>query len=65
MEMTDRYFIACQKCDKEVSLIEISSDEFQCPSCGTMYTSENGVWDNWIAEDMFRLYKGAKRAGLI
>lgn len=59
-----RYAIECRVCDKQVLLVKVG-DDFQCPTCKTMYESENGVWDLDEAEDMYRLYKGAKLAGLI
>lgn len=57
--------IDCHECDKVVDLIEVTNDDFQCPSCGTMYHSEDGVIDVELAKDMYKLYQGAKLAGLI
>jgi hypothetical protein len=60
-----RYSIFCNICDEEVTLTQLADDEFVCNDCGTRYYSENGVIDNVIAHDMYALYRGAKRAGLI
>jgi hypothetical protein len=63
--MSDRYVIECKVCEVEVSLKFITNDDFKCPVCGTLYNSEDGVFDKVEAEEMYQLYRGAKIAGLI
>ncbi len=59
-----RYAINCKVCEKEVALVKIGSD-YQCPTCLSMYDDEHGVMDLDEFDDMHRLYRGAKIAGLI
>ena len=65
LDNTNRFSITCKICEEEVDLIQESVDDFRCPTCNTTYSSEDGVLDHAEAEEMYRLYKGAKLAGLI
>lgn len=72
--MEERYSIYCRECDeqrflKAVTYTEINMVQykgiayFTCPTCFTKYEWDSGVLDHLEADDMYRLYKGAKLAG--
>jgi hypothetical protein len=62
----DRYTIYCKVCDGDlVTLIQLDDSDYRCTVCNTVYTDEDGVMDKVVAAEMYSLYRGAKRAGLI
>ena len=60
-----RFRIDCPECDAVVDLIDEGMGDYRCPTCKRIYSDEDGVQDLDLAEDMYKLYKGAKLAGLI
>ena len=59
-----KLFIECIFCDKKSYLVK-KGDDYFCPDCNTQYEDEDGIVDEDEMEDMYKLYLGAKRAGLI
>ena len=61
-----RYTVNCTNCEDEFSATLIEDDLWSCDNCGYLYDSECGhITNETEKEDYYKLYKGAKIAGLI
>lgn len=61
---SNRYRIECRVCEEWVYLKEVDAGEYECLTCHTIYTGEDGVQDMNEAEYYAQLHAGEVRAGL-
>lgn len=63
---TDEYTVNCDYCEDEFSALKVDENLWSCKMCGKLFEGESGrVTNETEKAEFYRLYKGAKIAGML